>query len=72
MGNIDALLDRLGSKSEVADGIGISRPYLYAVRTGRKSPTARTILRILTFMNRPENLAKLERVEPVRFEELFH
>lgn len=59
------------SQGDVAEEIGISRQHLYEIVRRKADPTAPVIARLLSFLNRPENLAAAGRSEPFRFEELF-
>jgi len=72
MKDISSVLETLGiPKGLMAKEIGISRSYFYDVVTGKRQPTAPVVGRLLSFLNRPENLKKLGRRKPVTFEELF-
>jgi transcriptional regulator with XRE-family HTH domain len=72
MKDIGAILDSLGRpKGLMAKEMGLSRSYLYDITSGKRQPTVPVIGRVLSFLNRPENLRKLGRRKPLSFEEVF-
>lgn len=72
MNDIASYLDALEQpKGLMAKEMGVSRSYFYDITSGKRQPTAPVIGRVLSFLNRPENLRKLKRRRPVTFEELF-
>lgn len=72
MKDIGSILEDLGTpKGLMAKEMGLSRSYLYDITSGKRQPTVPVIGRVLSFLNRPENLRKLGRRKPLTFEELF-
>lgn len=55
----------------MAKEMGLSRSYLYDIASGKRQPTVPVVGRVLSFLNRPENLRKLGRRKPLSFEDVF-
>lgn len=72
MVDLTETLKQLGpTQTEIATAVGISRQHLYEISRGNTAPTAPVIARLLSFLNRPENLRTLGRRKPFGFEDLF-
>lgn len=70
--SLRTLLTRIDvSRTAAAREIGISRQYLSSIEKGDQEPTRPVIVRMLSFLNRPENLRKLGRRKPLSFEDVF-
>jgi hypothetical protein len=57
--------------AEVAEAVGATDRSVRRWRSGSNVPAGAHLGRLLSFLNRPENLKKLGRRKPVTFEELF-
>lgn len=72
MVDLTETLKQLGpTQAEIADEVGISRQHLYEISRGKTDPSASVVTRLLSFLNRPENLKALGRKKPLGIEDLF-
>lgn len=69
---LHALLKPLAmKKADIAAAVSARPETLSRWLSGKHVPSGRSSRRLLTFLNRPENLKRLGRRKPVTFEELF-
>lgn len=69
---LDETVKRLGIKKlDLAEAVGVRPETVSRWLAGKNDPWGAHAGRVLSFLNRPENLRKLGRRKPLSFEDVF-